>query len=293
MKSKVKKSIIDHNVIPRGIVLLLFSFIGAITYNCFIVPNNLVCGGMSGLAIVLNSIYELSPIVYLNILSIITIILGFIILGPKETMYGIIGYLVYTLMLNITAPIAGYFEFDFDSPLLNTVVFGAIHGAAFGFVYRTGFNTAGTDTIIEIFKKYRKKPITTLSNIINGLIIFAGFYIFGIVKTIYAIIFLIVNNKFCDICLIGHSYHKLCMIHSKNEGEIIDFIKTNLKCGFTILDSTNGIGFMNRRIVLCVIPIEKFGELKTGVLKFDKRARIISKDCYNVEGGTIGSMLVV
>ena len=53
---------------------------------------------------------------------------------------------------------------------------------------------------------------------------------------------------------------------------LIDYIKDNLKCGYTVIDSTNGIGFLNRRIVMCVVPTEKFKDLKILFLFFSSNS---------------------
>lgn len=293
MTKSIREYIDRRNIIPRMIVLCIFAFIIALIYNSYIVPNNIVYGGMSGLALVLNNIYEISPVFYVNILSIITLVLGICILGFKEASYGIIGYLIYTLMINITAPLANYITLDFDSRMINTIIFATMAGVSFGFIYRTGFNTAGTDTLVEIAKKFRHKPIGHLSIIINGMIILSGLFTFGVTNAIYAITYLIILNKICDYVLIGASFHKICYVYSKDQDAVLKCVKDDLKCGFTILNSTNGIGFLNRKIIMCVIPSDRFYEFKDKVLKIDKRAKLISNDCYTVEGGTIDSALIV
>lgn len=293
MKKNILTYVENRNLMPRMLVLCFGAFIAALIYNSYTVPNNLVYGGMSGLSIVLNSIYELSPVIYMNILSITTLVLGIIFLGFKEASYGIVGYLIYTLMINITAPVAQYITLDFDSRLLNTLFFATANGITFGFIYRTGFNTAGTDTIIEILKKFFHKPIGHLGIIVNGIIIASGLYIFGVTNAIYAVTFMIIHNKVCDFVLIGSRMHKLCYIQSREQNAILDYIEDTLNCGYTILDSTNGIGFLNRKIILCVIPSDRFFEFKNTILKLDKKAKVVSNDCYTVEGGTIDSLLLV
>ena len=293
MLDRTKVYLKKHSVGPRMFVLVLFSLVGSLVYNCYIVPNNVVFGGMSGLAIVINKLFPVSPVFYLNILSIVSLILGIIFLGYKDTTYGVVGYLIYTLCVNITLPISKYFVLTFDSAFLNTIIFSFIHGIAFGFIYRTGFNTAGTDTIVEIFKKYRHKPIGYLSNIINGIIILSGLFVFGIVNTIYAITFLIFHNKVCDYVLMGSSVYKICLIRSKEFDKVIDYINDEVGSSYTILDSTNGVGILNRRIIMCVVPSIKFIDLRNKLTKLDKKISIVSNDCYSLDGGTVNSLLVV
>lgn len=293
MFNKTKVYLKRKSVFPRLLVLTIFSLVASLVYNSYIVPNNVVYGGMSGLAIIINKLFPVSPVFYMNILSIITLLLGFMFLGFKETGYGIIGYLIYTLCINITAPFSKYLILDFDSRFLNIIIFAIIHGTAFGFIYRTGFNTAGADTLVEILKKYRKKPIGYLSNIINGIIIICGLFVFGFINTVYAIMFLIIYNVICDYVLTGSSIYKICFIKSKEFDKVVDYLSDDLGLGYTVLDSTNGIGFLNRKVIFCVVPSLDFLDIKKKLVLIDKNIDIVTNDCYSLDGGTVDSLLLV
>ena len=293
MFNKTKVYLKRKSVVPRFIILIVFCLIASLVYNSYVVPNNVVCGGMSGLAIVFNKLLPVSPVFYLNVLSVVTLLLGFLFLGFKETSYGIIGYIIYTLCINITLPFSKYFVLNFDSTFLNTIIFSFIDGLAFGFIYRTGFNTAGSDTIVEILKKYFKQPIGFLSNIINGIIIVCGLFVFGIVNTIYAITFLLFKNIICDYVLMGASIYKICFIQTKEVDKVEDYLSDILGSSYTILDSTNGIGLLNRKVIMCVVPSIKFTDLKKKLESFDKKVNIVANDCYSLDGGTVDSLLLV
>ena len=65
-------------------------------------------------------------------------------------MHALIGYIVYAIMLNLTEPIAHYFTFSFDSQLFTVLFYAIISGTGSGLIYRPGFNTGGSDTILLI-----------------------------------------------------------------------------------------------------------------------------------------------
>ena len=58
-----------------------------------------------------------------------------------------------------------------------------------------------------------------------------------------------------------------------------------LEVGYTLIDSTNGIGVLKKVVIMCVIPTDRFYDLKKELLAIDKKTEIISNDCYTVVGG--------
>ena len=56
-----------HNILVRGVALVLGCFICATVYNCFAIPNSIVYGGLGGLGIVVNKLTGLSPVTFLNV----------------------------------------------------------------------------------------------------------------------------------------------------------------------------------------------------------------------------------
>ncbi len=285
MIEKVVTYFEDHNVIIRGLALVLGCFICAYIYNAFIIPNNIVYGGLGGLAIVVNNFTGLSPITFLNVSVGITLILSIFILGFKHTIHSIIGYGVYILMVNLTQGFAPMLNIQFDSFLFACIFYGLIIGIGSGLIYRSGFDTGGIDTILTILRDKFKVPFATVGNIVNGLIILSGIVTFGYVKAIYAIITLIIINFVSDAVLIGLSSKKLVFINTKRVRELSKYIEEGLDTGYTLIQSTNGIGIFKRTIIMCVIPTYRFYTLKHYVKELDDNATLYSHDCYSVAGG--------
>ena len=100
------------NFLIRLIFFTLASFLYGIIYNTFLVPNNIVIGGMSGLAIVIKEIIGLSTTVFINISTLILVIISYFILGKDKAIYTIIGSAIFTLLLSFTPSITRSIIFD-------------------------------------------------------------------------------------------------------------------------------------------------------------------------------------
>ena len=280
-----------RNRIPRFIALFIGCFVVALIYNAYSVPNGIVHGGLSGLAIVINKHFGIGIRTFYNIVTIISIVISLKLLGFKKTSYGLVGYLVYTICINITAPLAKYVTFSFDSFLFSTICYAVVYGIGSGLIYRAGFNTAGMDIFILIFQKFIKLPLVTFSNTINAIIIILGALTFGVGTSIYAIIFLFTYNFFSNFVLLGSKTSKICWISSHDQDSVEKYLADDMKVGYNIMDSTNGVGKLKRRVIMCVVPIDRFLDLKKELIRIDKHAKMISSDCYTVEGGTTNNLI--
>lgn len=293
LQKNILEIIVKKNRVWRFLGLILGCFILAIIYNSFAVPNNLVYGGIGGLAIIVNDLTGISVTLFLNIVSFSLIIISFLTLGAKMTSYSLVGYVMYILMINITEPLTQYINFNFDSFLLSIFITALIYGFGSGLVYRMGFNTGGSDSIAYILQHFLKIPHTKISAIVNGIIIILATYIFGIEKTLYSIVFLKISNFVSEHTILGSSDSKICFIKSKKTSSIEELITNEMGLGYSMLESTNGIGILKKEVIFCVIPSELFYDFKENVLKIDKKAMFISNDCYTVEGGTINYLFPV
>lgn len=284
-----KKSILElisNKVLFLRLLILSFSILGiAINFNLFLAPNNLVIGGMSGLAIVIKEITGLSTTTFINIGNFILIIAGFILLDYKKMINAIIGAVMFSFFVTITAPLIQSINLVIESQLLLVLLIGCIHGISSGLIYRAGFTAGGSDIIITILNKYFKISHGKGSNIINiGIIIFASL-IFGISKTILAIIIIIISNLMVDIVMIGIKDSKICIIKSKKALDIENNLIHEHNMGVSEITSRGGIFKKTDPTLLVIVPFDLYYGLKKIILKIDQEAFVATHDCYAVTGG--------
>lgn len=291
--NSILEKITKKNRIPRLIYLIIGCFMVTIIYNAYIVPNNIVYGGIGGVAILVNNITGLDTTTFYNIVVLGLTSLSIFILGLKKTSYTIAGFVTYTIMINLTEPLIPFIQFEFESNLLSILFYATIDGLGYGLIYKAGFDTGGSDTIIAIAQKYYQFSKAHLSNIINGIIIVLGAANFGIVKSIYAIIYLKLTNFISDKTILGTSSNKICFIKSNNLKSVEKFLTNEMEVGYTLIDSTNGIGMLKKSVIMCVIPTDRFYDFKNELLLIDKKTEIISNDCYTVIGGKTNKIINV
>lgn len=275
----------SKNFWPRLLVMIIGVFIMAITYNIFLLHYELVTGGTSGLAIIVNELFNISPALFIFIIEMILIILSFFLLGAKTTGMTIIGSLLFPLFISITSSPCAIIanSIEFDSMLIITLISGILFGLGSGLVYKMGYSTGGSDIIMQILNKYLNMSSGLALFISNILVIIIGAFIFGINKAIYGIIIIVINSILVDKIMLGISNSKVFYITTNKPDEIKGLINT-MKTGYTLLKA-EGHTNNKRDVIMCVLHTRDYYMLKNVIQQIDPDAFIIITDCYEVYGG--------
>lgn len=156
--------------------LLVGSTLLAIGINIFIAPHNLAFGGVTGMTIIIHSLFGLPISVSNLILSTIVICVGWLELGNKFMVKTIIPTVLLSPLLFLTAS-----SLRFTASLPISAVLGAVTvGIGISLIMFAGGSTAGPDTIGLVLKKRFNIPITLTMLTIDILVILCGYRIYGI-----------------------------------------------------------------------------------------------------------------
>lgn len=276
----------SKNFWPRLLVMIVGIFIMAVTYNIFLLHYNLVIGGTSGLAIIVKDIFEISPALFIFIVELFLLTISFFLLGAKTTGMTIIGSLLFPLFISITTGFCSILaeKLVFDSMLIIALISGILFGIGSGLVYKMGYSTGGSDIIMQILNKYFSISSGVALFISNVAIIILGAFIFGLNKSIYGIIIVVINSILVDKIILGISNSKVFYISTKKPDEIKGLIKT-MKTGYTLLKAEGGYSKQKQDMIMCVINNKDYYMFKNVVEQIDPESFIIITDCYEVYGG--------
>lgn len=283
-KSFVRK-LRSKDFIARYFMLLVSSFIIAINYNVFLLHNDIVAGGLSGIAIVLKNQIDPSTLIFCG--NLVLLVLAFFLLGKKYFKDAVIGALLVPLVIRFTSPLVPYIlEYvHFDNIIITLLISGILDGLGYGFLYKYGFSSGGSDIINAILAKYLKIPTGRANLLTNTLIIGIAAIKLGLTKMIYGIIIIYIGSLLIDRIMIGISDSKLFFVHTTNIDKVKDFIITELNCGVTLLDAKGGYLKDDKEIIMCVVPNKDYIFFKEVLLQVDPSVFFVISDCYEVSGG--------
>lgn len=274
-----------NHLLSRISILLIGTFIATLVYNMFMVPNELVVGGISGLAIIIKELCGLSTTAFIDASNVFLVILSFVMVGKKKTVDQLVGTVAYLVMLNVTSPIAKMINFQFESEMLMLIFVSILWGISMGLIYRPGYSTGGSDFLSTIISEKIKRPITSISLIIQIAVILGGSVVFNISKVLAAIFIIYVSNKITNIILFGISTSKMVYVISEKNEKIEDYIMNRMNIGATEIKVHGGIFEKHKDMLMCIVHNAQYPSFKETVLSMDSDAFLLSNNCYEVNGG--------
>lgn len=269
----------------------LFIFMGtgimALAIQCIFEPIGLVTGGFSGIAIIIRKmtagIVEGGvPLWLTNLaLNVPVFIAALIIKGRKFLRRTVIG----TVLLSFWLYVIPQVDLTQGDYMLSAVFGGVITGIGIGFVLLAKATTGGTDMVSALIQKYvRHYSVVQILQVIDGMVVLAGLYVFGLKPALYAIVAIFITSKVSDALMEGMKYSKAAFIITDYYKEIADAIMTQLDRGLTGLDATGMYSGDKKTVLYCVVSKKEIVELKDIVAKIDPKAFVIVTDAREVFG---------
>jgi uncharacterized membrane-anchored protein YitT (DUF2179 family) len=113
-ENNIYKKIKQKNVLPRYLMLIAGVLLYACGYNLFMLKNNIVSGGIGGVAIIAKGYID--PSLLILVLSVILLIISFIFLGKEKTMASLVGSLLFPLFVYLTSGIGEIITIEHNAP---------------------------------------------------------------------------------------------------------------------------------------------------------------------------------
>ena len=252
--SKVYFSAQDYLMILCGTLLYGFGF------NAFILSNEIVTGGLSGIcALIFFATGGLIPVsASYFVINVGLLVVALKILGLKFLLKTIFG--VFALSGSLS-----FFEWLLkgqpllpDQPFMSILIGGILCGAGLGLVFSANGSTGGTDIIGAVVNKYKNISIGRILIFCDFLIISSSFVLFhDVEKIVFGFVEMFVSNYVLDVVLNGNRQSVQFLIFSQKYDEIAERIIHDLGRGCTILD---GVGGYSKRPVKVIVLLAKKNE---------------------------------
>lgn len=280
----MKQNINIKELVSSIATIVFGNFVIAIGVTLFILPSNILSGGVAGIAVALQPIFHLPPTIVINALTISLYILGIAVLGKKFAFKTVISTIVYPLFITILSMVTQDIVIT-QNPLLASIYGGVCIGIGIGLVYRMGASTGGMDIPPLVINKYTKIPLPVLVMCIDGCTVILGASTYGIEAAMIGLISVWVCGQIIDkiITFGGHQAKNVMIISDKLE-ELMQEIYQNINRGATILEAQGGYTREPKPVIMMVIVKKQFPELNRIIAKIDPEAFVIVNDVNEVQG---------
>jgi len=269
-------------LLKKAIQIFIGSFILAFSVSVFVLPFNILSGGVAGLAVAFSALLNVESTIIINILMVVLFIVGSIFLGKKFTLSTIITTILYPLLLNIINTYHITINID---PLLASLYAGLLGGAGVGLVFRAGASTGGMDIPPLIINKYTGIKLSSLILVTDAITVFFGIISFGIESVLIGFIAVWSSAFAIDkILTFGSDRAKSIYIISDKIVEINTAIHQDLDRGSTILQARGGYTQEKKDVLLLVLTNNQYPAFLSLINSIDKEAFLIVQDANEVHG---------
>ena len=277
----------QNNRILSYIINLLFYVAGgalvAVSVSCFLAPNNIAAGGLTGIATILLYLFKIPIGITVMVLNIPIFLLGARKLGMRFLCNSLIATAAMSVLIDVAAAVLPTYTGD---RLLACIYGGVLGGLGLGLVFMRGATTGGIDILAKLVNiKYPHLSMGKLIMALDALVIIAAAIVYwNIENALYAVITIFTQSRVIDSLIYGADKGKVLLITSKKYREIADNIMTKLHRGVTILEGTGAYTGHESRVIFCAVRRPETAAVEKIIKSTDDHAFIVTFEAGEILG---------
>jgi len=269
--------------VKKYILLFIGSIIAAAGLEFFLIPNQIIDGGVVGISILVSHLTGISISIYLVLLNLPFLYLGYIHIGKTFCLATLFSVVSLAFWVSFFHPIP---ELTHDFFLAATFG-GVLVGVGVGLIIRYGGSLDGTEIVAIILDKKSGFSVGEIVMFFNVFILGSAGLVFGWDKAMYSLAAYFVAYKVIDITIEGLDETKGVMIVSDCADEIANTLLARLGRGVTILHGQGGYTQEQKKVLYSVVTRLEIAKLKAIIDEIDSNAFVTIQDVHEVIGGRI------
>lgn len=265
LNKSVWKTLSEYALVALGILMYVLG------WTLFLIPNNLVGGGVTGLSSILQ--YATHGVINAGwsygVINILLLIVALRLLGKSfgsKTIFAVVLASVGLSFLQKIIPQGIIQSLALENgKLMSTIMGGMLAGAGIGMTMSQGGSTGGTDIIALVVNKYRNVSPGRMILWIDVAIILSSLFfpsympdgsLMGwsdkITTVVYGFILVVVNSTVLDLYISGSRQSVQLFVLSDRFAEIADAVTNDLHKGVTVLDGEGWYTKQSRKVLMII-----------------------------------------
>lgn len=277
-KISFKEFLYETFLLIVGCLLIALSFV------LFFDPHSIAPGGLTGLAVIINYLFNI-PLWFVNLIfNVPLFILAYKVLTNRECFKTLLGIVFFTLALNLFENFAN-FQITNDV-LLSTLTGGVILGLGLGVIFNINGTTGGTDLIGLILNRWLPSiSVPKLMGVADFIVVMSSIFATGKIEIgLYSALGLYIAVVVSDMVIQGFYSAKSFTIISNSPDEISNAIIEKMNRGVTILSAKGGYTKEEKDALLVVVGKREVSTLRKIVKSVDPNAFVVITDVHEALG---------
>ena len=258
-----------ENRVLQYITMIFGTFLMAVSVVMFFDPMEIVVGGVTGVAVIFKSLYNMPMWLSSAVINVPLFIAGFRILDGRTFTRTLVATATLTIFLGVVPEM----KLLTGDTVVDITIGGVLMGAGLGLIFRQYASSGGSDllaTLINVRVKYLSIP--KIMAVIDGIIVIAGASVFGMTNGIYSLIAIYIVTKVSDAIVEGPDRAKLMYIVSDKETEVVKYIMDDINRGATYIETIGAYTEKTRKMIMCVVSGKEMVKIKQKVYQIDENA---------------------
>lgn len=264
--------------------LLVGEFIYSVGVHVFTSPNNIAPGGVTGIATLLNYLFDWHIGIVTLCINIPLLILSIFFLGKRFTFRTLSAVMLFTVFMDYVVVYIPEYHGD---TFLASLFGGVLMGVGLGLIFMGDFTSGGTDIIVRLIqKKYPHFSTGKLIMLFDVAIITISVFVYDkdINVALYAFIAIYACSIMIDTIIYGADIGRMVMIVSDKSGEISSVLLEKLDRGVTLLDAKGGYTGKEKQVIMIAVKRNQFYKVKKMVYSIDPAAFMIVTEAGEIVG---------
>ncbi|MBP2653751.1 MAG: hypothetical protein H6Q73_1320 [Firmicutes bacterium] len=279
----MKKSKMLLRRAEKYIFLFIGSILAAVGLEIFLIPNQIIDGGIVGISIMASHITKLPLSLFLVVLNLPFLYLGYKQIGKSFAIATMFSVVSLSYWVSFFHPIP-----ELTNDLFLAAVFGGIVvGIGVGLIIRSGGSLDGTEIVAILMDKKSGFSVGETIMLFNLFILGSAGLVFSWDKAMYSLVAYFVAFKVIDLTIEGLNESKGVMIVSERPEEIADALMARLGRGVTVLHGEGGWSGEQKKVLYSVLTRLEIAKLKAIVYEKDEMAFVTINDVHEVLGGRV------
>lgn len=271
-------------IILNLLLLITGSCICAIGVNGFLRPLNLLSGGVTGIAIVLNHISQINMGIIIFLVNIPLIVIAYFKLNLEFVLNTLFNMTIFSFIIGISGSIYKYIGVSSGDVLASCMIGGALNGFGMGLIFQAGGSQGGLDIIAAIIRRTWDFSIGKILLILNTFIVLWATTHFGSEIFYYTMISMYISYKSVDSVKFLLERKKVLMIITNKHREIGEQLIEDMNRAVTFIEVEGAYKNEKKHMVYTIVNPREIPNIKKLIKKIDKSAFYCISDSQEVKG---------
>lgn len=266
----------------RALGITVGCLLASSSINLFLIPNQLLSGGFSGIAILVYFFTGLPIGAQILVYNVPLFVMAYKTLGRAYIADIIFGTVMFSLCIDATHWLTAHAPVS--DVMLAAVYGGVFNGLGFGLIFRMNGSSGGLDIVAAVIKKYYSISVGEVLFGINCVIMCVSAFLFGVAPAMYTLISMFMSATLTNRVVTGLHSRKAVLIISRQSTAVAEAVISELRRGVTYLHGEGAFLHQQTQVLFVVVNLTQVAKLKMIVEAYDPSAFMIVLDANEVTG---------